>query len=443
MHDDLLLAVNDLFPSLRTRLEELIRIPSVSAAGYDAGEVRRSAEITAQMMRASGLNEVRLLDLEGAHPAVYGEIAGPKGSPTVLLYAHHDVQPPGPAGEWTTDAFEPAEREGRLYGRGSSDDKAGIVIHLGALEAFGEYPPVGIKVLIEGEEEIGSPHLGKFLSAYDTLLAADVIVIADVGNIETGKPSLTTSLRGLVDCEVEVRTLTHAIHSGHAGGAAPDALIVLARILATLHDDSGNVTIDGLIRRDTEKIMTETWWRKSLGVIDNVELLGEDSIESKLWMQPAISVLAIDAPSTSEAINQLVPIARAKISMRIAPGENPEQAMISLATHLENAAPWGAHVKVTPGSTGDAFELDTSSLAYKAFSKAFSIAWGTETSFIGSGGSIPFVAAFSKQFPDASILLTGVSDHMSNTHAPDESVDLEDLRKAVVAEALALRLLAI
>ena len=442
MHKDLVTAIDDLFPSLCERLEALTHIPSVSAAGYEPAEVRRSAEATAHLLRQAGMQDVRLLELDDAHPAVYGEIPGPAGSPTVLLYAHHDVQPPGPPEEWTSPAFEPVERDGRLYGRGTSDDKAGIIVHLGAIEAHGCKPPVGVKVFVEGEEEIGSDHLAEFIEMYKELLASDVIVIADSANIETGRPSLTTSLRGLVDCEVEVRTLKHATHSGLAGGVVPDALTCLARLLATLHEDDGRVAIPGLVGRRVEPLMTEQWWRESLGVVDGVELLGEGSIESRLWMQPAISVLAIDAPPVSEAINQLVPMARAKVSMRLAPGQDPQAASDALVRHLETSAPWGARVAVTPGAIGDPFELDTAGPAFNAFREGFSAAWGAETVEIGAGGSIPFVSAFAAQYPEAAILLTGVGDHLSQAHAPDESLDLEELRRGVLAEAIALRILA-
>ena len=443
MHEDLRLAIDELFPSLRERLEQLIHIPSVSAPGYEPKEVRRSAEATAHLLREVGMQEVRLLEMDGAHPAVYGEIPGPPGAPTVLLYAHHDVQPPGPPEEWTSPAFEPSEREGRLYGRGSSDDKAGIIVHLGAIEAHRGRPPVGVKVFVEGEEEIGSHHLEQFIEAYHDLLASDVIVIADSANIETGRPSLTTSLRGLVDCEVEVRTLSHAVHSGMAGGVVPDALTSLVRLLATLHDDDGRVAVPGLVRRTIDPMLTEQWWRDTVGVVDGVELIGEGSIESRLWTQPSISVLALDAPPVSEAINQLVPVARAKVSMRLAPGQDPGTAMEALVSHLESNASWGAQVNVTRGSAGEPFELDSTGPAYEAFRDAFATAWGTDPIDIGVGGSIPFVAAFSGQFPDAAILLTGVADHRSQAHAPDESLDLEELRKGALAEAIALRLLAV
>ena len=442
MHDDLKRAIDDLFPSIRKRLEDLIHIPSVSADGYEPSEVRRSADATAALLRQTGLHDVRLLEIEGAHPAVYGELPGPKGSPTVLLYAHHDVQPPGPAEEWTSPAFEPVERDGRLYGRGSSDDKSGIVIHLGAIEAHRGKPPVGVKVFVEGEEEIGSHHLADFIAEYHELLASDVIVIADSGNLETGRPSLTTSLRGLVDCIVEVRTLEHAVHSGLAGGVVADALMVLSRLLASLHDDRGLVAVPSLTRRAAPALRPEEKWRDTIGWTDGAELIGDGTVESRLWMQPSISVLAIDAPPVAEAINQLVPVARAKVSLRLSPGEDPDAAMAALIDHLETNAPWGASVTVTPGAVGEAYELSSTGSAYDAFRQAFSEAWETETIDIGSGGSIPFVSAFADQFPSAAILLTGVGDHRSRAHAPDESLDLDELRRGTLAEAIALRLLA-
>ncbi len=443
MYDDIALAIENQFPSLQATLEDLIRLPSVSAPGYDAGEVRRSAEFTADLLRGAGFDAVQLLEHEGAHPAVYGEIAGPAGAPTVLLYAHHDVQPPGPDEEWHTAPFEPIIRDGRIYGRGSSDDAGGIIVHLGAVGAFDGNPPVGVKVIIEGEEEIGSLHLEDFLAEHADMLAADVIVIADSGNWKTGQPSLTTSLRGLVDCTVEVRTLDNAVHSGMFGGTVPDAITSLARLISTLHNDDGSVAIPGLVSGDADPLdLTETDVRDWSGAVDGVELIGTGGLTARMWMQPSISVLAIDAPPVSEAINQIVPVATAKISMRLAPGDDPQRAMAALATHLENHAPWGAQVTVTPGAAGQAFALDTTGPAYDAFRTAFREAWDTEPNEIGVGGSIPFVAAFSERYPDATILLTGVADHLSRAHGPDESLDLDDLKKGTIAEAIALRLLA-
>ena len=443
MHDDLRSKVDDLFPSLQNTLEQLVRIPSISAPGFDPSEVRRSADVVASLLSEAGFPDVRLLEVEGAHPAVFAEIPAPSGAPTVLLYAHHDVQPVGDLNDWDRDPFEPIELDGRLLGRGSSDDKAGIVVHLGAVMAHGSRPPVGVKVIVEGEEEVGSTHLGEFLAEYRELLAADVIVIADSGNWRIGQPALTTSLRGLVDCTVEVRTLRFAIHSGQFGGVIPDALTVLSRLLATLHDADGNVAIPGLVAGASDDLdLTEAELREQADTVAGLELIGSGSLTSRMWTQPAIAVLALDAPPVSDAVNALVPVARAKVSLRIAPGDSPERAMSALVAHLEQHVEWGAEVTVTPGATGDAFALETTGRVTDAFRAAFQEAWGREPVDMGVGGSIPFVAAFSEAYPEATILLTGVADPTSRAHGPNESVELDDLRKGTLAEAVALRLLA-
>lgn len=439
MHERLASAIDRIFPAMVDHLADLIRIPSVSA--LDPAAVRESAEATANLLHEAGFQGARLLEVEGSHPAVFGEIPGPHGGPTVLLYAHHDVQPPGPG--WTLEPFEPLERDGRLFGRGSADDKAGIVVHLGAIAAHDGRPPVGIKIFIEGEEEIGSAHLPDYLEQYAELLASDVIVIADAGNWKVGVPALTTSLRGLVDCEVEVRTLSDAVHSGLFGGVFPDALMSLARLLASLHHDDGSVAIDGLVHGDGDHLdLPEHEVRSQAGAVDGVHVIGRGSLTAKTWSQPAISVLAIDAPTVENAVNALVPVARAKVSMRLAPGDDPAQAMDALVGHLESHAPWGARVTVTRGASGHAFALDTSGSAYDAFRAAFEAAWETPAVEMGVGGSIPFVAAFSETYPDAAILLTGAADPTSGVHGPNESVSLDDLRKSMLAEAIALQLLA-
>jgi acetylornithine deacetylase/succinyl-diaminopimelate desuccinylase-like protein len=443
MHDDLRAAIEAIYPRLRRDLEDLVRIPSVSGHGHDRTEVRRSATATADLLREAGFPEVRLLEIEGAHPAVFAELPAPVGAPTVLLYAHHDVQPSGPIEEWSAPPFEPIERDGRLYGRGTSDDKAGIVLHLGAIGAFEGHPPVGVKVLVEGEEEIGSIHLVDFLKAYTDRLAADVIVIADCENWRVGTPAFTTSLRGLTDCVVEVRTLRTAVHSGMFGGTFPDALIVLARLLATLHDDDGNVAVEGLLHGDADPLdLTEEELRFQAGVLPSVEQIGDGTLTARMWRKPAISVVALDAPPIGKAINQLVPVARAKVSMRIAPGEDPGRALDALVAHLESHVPWGAEVTVTRGAQGEAFDLDTTGPVYDAFRQAFVEAWGAEAVEIGVGGSIPFVAAFARLYPDATIVLTGIADPLSRAHGPDESQDRDELRRGMLAEAIVLRLLA-
>lgn len=443
MHDDLRSAVRSDFDHLREMLADLIRIPSVSAPGYEPAEVRRSAEKAADLLRSEGVDDVQLLELGDAHPAVYGQVSGPAGTPTVLLYAHHDVQPPGPADEWQTGPFEPFEKDGRLFGRGASDDKSGIVMHLGALRAFDGAPPVNLKFFFEGEEEIGSRHLEAFLEEYTELLTADVIVIADAGNWRVGRPALTTSLRGITGVTVEVRTLAAAQHSGLFGGLYPDALMTLSRVLASLHNDDGSVAVPGLDSDEVEGLTMEEEEASAMaGAVAGLETLGSGSIVSRLWTRPAISVLALDAPPVSEAINQLVPVARAKVSMRTAPGQDNEAALAALRTHLESNVPWGAEITVTGTEAGDGFNLTTGGPAFEAWKAGMREAWGRDAVEMGVGGSIPFVAAFSEKLPNAPILLTGAGDPTSSVHAPNESQDLGDLEKSVLAEAIALRELA-
>jgi acetylornithine deacetylase/succinyl-diaminopimelate desuccinylase-like protein len=424
-------------------LERLIRIPSISAAAFDPSELVRSAEATAAILRDAGFDDVRLLKIDGAHPAVFGAIPAPEGAPTVLLYAHHDVQPPGPDSEWELAPFEPTQRHGRLFGRGSSDDKGGIIVHAGAVKTFAGKPPVGVKVFVEGEEEVGSPHLGAYLDTYADLLTADLIVVADSANWKVGHPALTTSLRGVVAVTVEVRVLESGIHSGMAGGVVPDALTILTRILATLHDATGSVAIPGLVAYESDPLdLSEADLRADFGVLEGVRLIGDGALTSRMWTKPAISVLAIDAPPVSEAINQLLASARAKVSMRVAPGQDPLEAAALLRDHLLAVDAWGAQVTVTVTQTGQAFQADTADPRVQALRTGFEIAWGTDVADIGIGGSIPFVADFERLFPEAAIVLTGFADPTSAAHGPNESVDLDDLEKAVLGEAIALRLLA-
>lgn len=443
MTEDVRARIDELMPETRSDLERLVRIPSVSAEGFDPAEVRRSAEATAEILESAGLEGVRFLEIEGAHPAVLGSKPAPDGAPTVLLYAHHDVQPFGDPDLWESPPFEPSERDGRLYGRGTSDDKAGIVLHSTALTALGEELPVGVTVFVEGEEEIGSPTLAEFLERHGDLLRSDVIVLADSGNWRVGQPALTTSLRGLVDCVVEVRTLDHGVHSGQYGGTFPDALTALSRLLAALHDDRGNVAIPGLLATEADPLdLTEEELRKDAGAVEEVELIGEGGLTSRTWTKPSVSVLAIDATPVSEASNTLVPVARAKVSLRIAPGDHPDRAMDALVEHLESHAPWGSRVAVTRGASAHPFAVKAEGSVYEAARKAFQESWERAPVEIGMGGTIPFVSAFSAAYPEASILLTGVGDPDSRAHGANESVDLGELRRACLAEALLLRNLA-
>jgi len=432
-------AVEANLPGVRSDLERLIRIPGIAFDGFDAEVVRRSAEAVAELLRGV-LPEVRIVEA-GGHPAVIGRRPAPPGAPTVLLYAHHDVQPPGDRAAWLTDPFEPTERDGRLFGRGAADDKAGIMAHLAALRAFGDDLPVGVVVFVEGEEEFGSASLEALLTRYRDDLVADVIVIADSANWDIGVPALTTSLRGLVNAFVDVQTLDHAVHSGAYGGPVPDALTTLCRLLATLHDDAGDVAVEGLVRREASPLdYPEQRFRAEAGLLDGTSLIGTGRIVDRLWTKPAISILGIDAPPTHEAPNALVPKARAKVSLRIAPGDDTKSAFRALRAHLERHAPWGARVQVTLEHDGAPCVIDSTGPAFEAARAAFAAAWdGTEPVEIGIGGSIPFIATFQQLFPGAAILVTGVEDPDSRAHGPNESLHLGEFARACLAEALLLQ----
>ncbi len=449
-------AIEREMPGVRADLERLVRIPGIAFDGFDHAEVERSAQAVAELLRGAGLPEVRVVRAGdsggraapsgsvGGQPAVIGRRPAPPGAPTVLLYAHHDVQPAGDESQWLSPPFEPVERGGRLYGRGAADDKAGVLAHIAALRAFGDALPVGVVVFVEGEEEYGSQSLDALLREYPDELTADVIVIADSGNWDVGRPALTTGLRGLVNAFVEVRTLDHAVHSGLFGGPVPDALSTLCRLLATLHDEAGDVAVDGLARTGAsgQDYPTERF-RAEAGVLDGVELTGTGRIVDRLWSSPAISVLGIDAPRTGEAPNALVPYARAKVSLRIAPGDTSESAYAALQRHLERYAPWGARITVALESAGEPCVIDATGPAYDAARAAFTEAWdGAAPIDIGVGASIPFIATFQQLFPNAAILVTGVEDPQSRAHSPNESLHLGEFARVCLAEALLLANLA-
>jgi acetylornithine deacetylase/succinyl-diaminopimelate desuccinylase-like protein len=441
--EDIRRSVESIFGNVRAGLEHLVSIPSVSADGYesyDPGEVCRSAEETGAWLEQSGLKGVRLLEPDNAHPAVFGQTPGPAGSPTVLLYAHHDVQPPGAADLWVSSPFEATERNGRLFGRGTADDKAGIAAHAAALLAWDGTPPVTISMFIEGEEEIASPNLDVILKKHVDLLRADVIVLADCSNWTLGTPALTTSLRGILDFIVEVRTLDHAVHSGVYGGPVPDALTALARLIASLHDDRGNVTVDGLHSGPPFGIeVPEADIRRWAGVRPTVSLMGTGTLAHRLWGRPAVAVLGIDAPPTTAAANKLVPVARAKVSVRLAPGDDTAKAKAAIEEHFSPPrAPWGAEVSVTFSNEGAPHLIDASGGAFEAFREACLHTWGCTPVEAGSGGSLPLVAALAETFPRAELLLTGVADPESRAHSENESVHLAELRNCCVNEAILL-----
>ncbi|MCC5674361.1 dipeptidase [Kocuria rhizophila] len=437
--------------TLLAELGELVAIPGIAWDSFDAADLDRSAQAVAELLRGLPFDSVDVLRVPSAddsgHPAVVARKAAAPGHPTILLYAHHDVQPPGKRGLWDTEPFEAVEKDGRLWGRGAADDKAGVMAHVGALRAFfaqhGSEPGLGVTVFVEGEEEAGSPGFEAFLAAHRDKLAADVIVIADSANWEVGVPALTTSLRGVVGGVVELSVLDHAVHSGMFGGPVLDAPTLLARLIATLHDDDGAVAVAGLLSEDaTDVDYDEARFRADAGVLDGVQLAGRGSLASRLWTQPALSVTGIDVTDVDHASNTIAASARAKLSLRIAPGQDPREAADALRRHVLEHAPLGAHVSIEIEEAGPSFRADHDAVSSRIALWAFEQAWGRPAVTSGLGGSIPFTATLTEAYPDAEILITGIEDPDTRAHSANESLHIEDFLHAVTAEALVLSALA-
>jgi acetylornithine deacetylase/succinyl-diaminopimelate desuccinylase-like protein len=429
--------VAELMPGVRDDLVRLVRIPSVAFPGFPAEPVHDAARAVVDLLAAAGVADAREVEIAGGYPAVYGEIAAPAGRPTVLLYAHYDVQPAGPADAWASPPFEPEVRDGRMFGRGAADDKSGVVSHGAALRAFGGRPPVGVRIIIEGEEETES-HLHEYVLAHPDLFQADAIIVADAGNQRPGVPTLTTALRGVVSCTVEVRTLAAPVHSGQFGGPAPDALMALVRMLATLQDERGNVAIAGLASGAWTGGAQgdEGRFRRAAGVIDGVDLIGDGSVADRLWARPSINVIGIDAPPVAGAANALVPVARARVSLRVAPEEDGRRALHLLRDHLQSVAPWHAQVRVFGGMFGPGYAAATDGPVYAAAKRGMEAAFGRPAIMGGAGGSIPLVNVLASVAPSAEIIMWGAEDSASAIHGPNESVDLADVERMILAEAL-------
>lgn len=416
-------------------------IPSVSADPAHAADVDRSAALVAELLAELGAQTE--IVTEGGKPAVIGRFPGPEGTPRVTLYAHHDVQPVGNPTQWTTAPFAAEERDGRLFGRGAADDKGGFGVHLAALRAFGGRPPVGVTVFVEGEEESGSPSLDRILQRHGDKLACEVFVIADSGNWAQGQPAFTTTLRGHAAVTVEVATLDHGLHSGQFGGVVPDALMALTRMLASLHDDAGSVAVEGLLRTAAPDLAyPEERLRIETGALDGVEFIGSGSTASRMWSQPAIAVIGIDTTPVSRASNTLIPAARAKISIRVAPGDDPVRAQKLVAAHLRANAPFGARVAVSAEEWGAPCTMPLEGPYAEIAQRTFTAAWGVPPVQMGMGGSIPLAGTFQRLHPEALILTTAVVDPQSRMHSTDESLHLGDFAKACTAEALLLQGLA-
>jgi cysteinylglycine-S-conjugate dipeptidase len=433
-----------LMPRARTDLAELVSFASVADwRQFPRAESEKAAAWITSALRAEGFQDVATLDTPDGTQSVYGFLPGPADAPTVLLYAHYDVQPPLDESSWLSPPFELTERDGRWYGRGAADCKGGVVMHLTALRALREHSgvPVNVKVILEGSEEQGTGGLQHYAEQHPELLAADAVIIGDAGNFRLGLPTVTSALRGMVSMEVRVSTLKGNLHSGLFGGAAPDALAALIRMLNSLRDETGATTVRGLDNGGTWSGVAyeESQFRADAGVLEGVELVGTGGISDRLWARTAVTVVGIDAPPVVGATPSVQAEAGALVSLRVPPGMDAAHASKALAAHLHEVAPWGVKVETQQRGSGQAFSADTGSPAYAAMAEAMREAYGQEMVEAGGGGSIPLCNTLAGLYPRAEILLIGLSEPEACIHAVNESVSPEELERLSLAEALFLR----
>ncbi|MFF9209982.1 MULTISPECIES: dipeptidase [unclassified Streptomyces] len=434
-----------LMPRARAELAELVAFKSVADfAQFPKSESEGAARWVADALTAEGFTDVALLDTPDGTQSVYGHLRGPEGARTVLLYAHYDVQPPLDEAGWVTPPFELTERDGRWYGRGAADCKGGVIMHLLALRALKANGgvPVNVKIIAEGSEEQGTGGLERYAEQHPELLAADAIVIGDAGNFRVGLPTVTTTLRGMTLVRVQVDTLEGNLHSGQFGGAAPDALAALVRVLDSLRAEDGSTTVDGLTGDASWEGLQydEEQFRKDAKVLDGVELIGSGTVADRIWARPAVTVLGIDCPPVVGATPSVQASARALVSLRVPPGVDAAEATKLLQAHLETRTPWGARVAVEQIGQGQAFRADATSPAYQAMADAMAVAYpGQDMQYAGQGGSIPLCNTLAALYPQAEILLIGLSEPEAQIHAVNESVSPEELERLSVAEALFLR----
>jgi acetylornithine deacetylase/succinyl-diaminopimelate desuccinylase-like protein len=437
-------AAQAMMPTIKQELDQMVSVPSVAFPGYPPEPVHQMAETVLGLFTDVGIADAELQEVPTGYPPIYGTLEGPPGSPTVVLYAHYDVQPAPPEQGWTSDPWTPTKKDdGRVYGRGAADDKGGLAIHLGTLRYFEGSPPCSIKVIFEGMEETNS-NLEAFVEAHPGLFSCDLFIVCDMGNLEVGEPTLTTTLRGDVACVVTVKTLEHPLHSGVFGGPVPDAMMALARLLATLHDDDGNVAVEGVTSFDWDGMdFGEDDLRAGADMLDGAEVIGTGSIGSRLWSHPSISAIGIDTTSIDGSSNVLLPVAKAKLSMRIVPGSDPKKELDALVKHLETHAPWGATVEVERTKEAPPFRCETAGPGYAAARVALEEAFGSAPGEAGSGGSIPLLRTLQQAAPGAEFILWGPEDvAKSRIHASDESVDPSEIEKMIVAQIRLLEHLA-
>ena len=442
-------AVKKLFPEALETLKDLVRIPGIAWEAFDATQLDKSAETVKELFVGLGIfDNIEILragygDAQLGAPAIVATRKAKNSRPTILLYAHHDVQPPGASELWESTPFEPEIRNGRMYGRGAADDKAGIIAHFASVKLLAEIEgadfDLGLAIFIEGEEEAGSPSFANFLEAHKQQLEGDVIVVADSGNWSTTVPAITTTLRGLASLEFEVRTLDHAVHSGMYGGAVPDAMLALVKILGSMWDENGAVTISGLISHESSDLeYSEAQLRADSGLMPSTLTIGTGPILPRIWTKPALTLIGLDYPTVALSSNTLVPSVKAKLSLRIAPGDDPERALEALKVHILANNTLGAEITFGAVELGKPFSLGVSGWAKTLAEQSLSLAFGEKSVDIGIGGSIPFIAELERVFPKAQVLVTGVEDPDSRAHSPNESLHLEGFQSAILAQLLFL-----
>lgn len=451
MNETLPARIHEMFPRYVELLKALIRIPSISFDHFDQAEVHRSAQAVKTLFESYGFTNAQFLTPRSGRASVFAELKTHPDNPTVLLYAHHDVQPTMREPLWESAPFAPEVRNGRLYGRGAADDKSGIILHIAAvsqaLAVCGDRMP-NVKFLIEGEEECGSSGFGELLENNKALLQADAVIIADLSNFSAGTPSITTSLRGMSAVSVIVKSVKAPLHSGSWSGPIPDPVQALCKMVASLTDAEGNILVehfnDGIAEPTAEELesykalhYTEETFRKESGMLPGTKVLGgKDSILETLWRKPSLVVTAFEAGSRNQAGNVLQDSAYARIGIRLAPGMQTERATRLLEEHLKRNCPDGLTLTLIPEDGANPFTTDVSHPYYALMKAAMTKAYGTEAKYIGCGASIPGAQLFRDTLGDIPILMTGLEDPECNAHGENESLGLQDFERGIVAEAL-------
>lgn len=429
--------VSELLPGLVDDLVRLVAIPSVATEGFPPEPLFEAHDVVVELLRDAGVATIEDLRIEGkTAPVIVARIPAPEGAPTVLLYTHYDVVPAGDLGLWETPPFEATEIDGAIHGRGAADSKANILSIVGAIKAHGGRPPVGITVIIEGQEEFGSP-FDTYPPHAPEIFAADAMIIADVGSVRPGHPTLTVALRGSAQIDLEIRTLAADKHSGQYGGAAPDARIAMIHLLASIHDENGDVNVPGLRREPwTGATYDDEEFRELSEVEPGTPLFGTGTLGERIWSGPAVTVVAFEAPPVDGLINAVAGHARAVLNLRVHPEQPAAEAQGALIDFLSAQRPFGITANVTAGEVGNGFAAELAGPGYDAAMVALAAAWDEDAALMAGGGSIPLVMALHEAVPAAEKLLLGATDSYANIHAPNERVLIEELRKATLAMAI-------